>query len=218
MCAAATERRPMSEDMFVVAVIADRLTLGATSRGRRPNGKDDDVPPSDSLGHRLADDPAALEECYQQLGPMVLAYIRRLVPPDDAEDVLQQSFVDVWRSRHRYDPERPLEPWVLDIARKRAIDHLRHRGRQVGDPAPIESMTESVEPARFADRYVEAEVMRSALATLPPEQREALVLGYFADLTQTQIADRLGVPLGTVKARSFRGLRNLAAVLVPEED
>jgi RNA polymerase sigma factor (sigma-70 family) len=174
--------------------------------------------PADSLGRRLADDPAALEECYQQLGPMVLSYLRRLVPPDDAEDVLQQSFLDVWRSRDRYDPDRPLAPWVLDIARKRAIDHLRRQARRGGDLATMAPETPPVEPGSFADTYAEAEVMRDALAALPAEQREALLLGYFADLTQRQIASHLGVPLGTVKALSFRGLRNLAAILVPEED
>src|SRR5207344_2183626 len=67
----------------------------------------------------------AIEEVYLALGPMVLGYLRRLVPPDDTEDVLQRVFYEVWRNRDRFDPTRSLEAWVLGIARKRAIDHLR---------------------------------------------------------------------------------------------
>ncbi len=172
------------------------------------------------LRGRLADDPRALKDLYAALGPMVLAYLRRFVPRDEAEDVLQQVFLDVWRARATFDPARRLEPWVLNIAHRRAVDHLRRQSRS---PAAATAMTPAdpeieVETTRFADRYVDAVTVRDALAALPPEQRETLVLTYFGDYTQSQIAGRLGVPLGTVKARSFRGLRNLAAALVPKDE
>lgn len=174
----------------------------------------------DPLGRRLATDPRALKDCYAALSPMVLAYLRRFVPRDEAEDVLQQVFLDVWRTREKFDPERRLEPWVLRIAHRRAVDHLRRQSRSPDDPsvelpddvADLDRATE-----RFADRFADAVLVRDALETLPPEQRETLVLAYYGDLTQSQIAGRLGVPLGTVKARSSRGLRHLASVLVPEE-
>ncbi len=170
-----------------------------------------------TLGDRLATDPAAWRECYAVHAPMVLGYLKRLVPAADAEDVLQQAFLDVWRSRDRYDAARPLEPWLLGIARRRAIDHLRKLGRRADDRA-VDVPDEVPSPEAFADQFADAVTVRGALAGLPDDQREALVLAYFGGLSQSQIAERLGVPLGTVKARSFRGLRALAGVLVPQED
>ena len=175
---------------------------------------------ADSLGRRLAADPRALKDCYAALSPMVLAYLRRFVPRDEAEDVLQQVFLDVWRSRESFDPERRLEPWVLRIAHRRAVDHLRRLSRSPIDPAvelPDEVRDLDRATERFADRFDDAVVVRDALDTLSTEQRETLVLAYYGDFTQSQIAGRMGVPLGTVKARSSRGLRHLASVLVPEE-
>ena len=182
----------------------------------RPASRTGD-PDRRDLRHRLADDPDALAESYELHGPMVLAYLRRFVGRDDAEDVLQQVFLEVWRGRDRYDPARPLEPWIVDIAHKRAIDHLRRRSRQ---DSHLVSLTEPDRAAtdRFVDEFAEAQVVTKALGALSAEQRETLVLAYFNDLTQTQIAGRLNVPLGTVKARSQRGLRRLAALLVPQEE
>lgn len=174
----------------------------------------------DDLGRRLADDPRALKDLYGSMSPMVLSYLRRYVPRDEAEDVLQQVFLDVWRSRDRFDPSRRIEPWVLSIAHRRAVDHLRRQSRSPADPAadvPEDAADLDRATARFADRFADALEVRAALDALPPEQRETLVLAYYGDYTQSQIAGRLGVPLGTVKARSSRGLRQLAAILVPEE-
>jgi RNA polymerase sigma factor (sigma-70 family) len=166
-----------------------------------------------NLGARLAaGEEGAINECYSALGPMVLGYLRRFVPRDEAEDVLQRVFYEVWRNRDRYDPDRSLEAWVLGIARKRAIDQLRRRR---GNVVPIEELRDLAgdDGRELAERYARASEVRGALQRLPTEQREVLTLAYFADLTQTEIADRLGVPLGTVKARAFRGLRRLADLL-----
>jgi RNA polymerase sigma factor (sigma-70 family) len=168
---------------------------------------------SSDLGARLAaGEEGAIEACYSALGPMVLGYLRRFVPPDDAQDVLQRVFYEVWRNRDRYDPSRSLEAWVLGIARKRAIDQLRRRHANI---VPIEELRDIAgdDGRELAERYARASEVRGALERLPAKQREVLTLAYFADLTQTQIAERLGVPLGTVKARAFRGLRRLADLL-----
>jgi RNA polymerase sigma factor (sigma-70 family) len=166
-----------------------------------------------SLGARLAaGEEGAINECYSALGPMVLGYLRRFVPRDEAEDVLQRVFYEVWKNRDRYDPDRSLEAWVLAIARKRAIDQLRRRHANV---VPIEELREIAgdDGRELAERYARASEVRGALERLPKEQREVLTLAYFGELTQTEIADRLGVPLGTVKARAFRGLRRLGGLL-----
>ena len=168
---------------------------------------------SSNLGARLAaGEEGAINECYSALGPMVLGYLRRFVPRDQAEDVLQRVFYEVWRNRDRYDPARSLEAWVLGIARKRAIDQLRRRHANV---VPLEELRDIAgdDGRELAERYARATEVRAALERLPAEQREALTLAYFGDLTQTQVAERLGVPLGTVKARTFRGLRRLADIL-----
>jgi RNA polymerase sigma factor (sigma-70 family) len=165
------------------------------------------------LGARLAaGEEGALDACYAALGPMVLGYLRRFVAREDAEDVLQRVFYEVWRSRERYDPARSLEAWVLGIARKRAIDQLR---RQHVNVVPMDELRDLAgdDGRELADRYARAVEVRGALERLPGEQREVLTLAYFGDLTQSEIADRLGLPLGTVKARTFRGLRRLADLL-----
>jgi RNA polymerase sigma factor (sigma-70 family) len=166
-----------------------------------------------TLGARLAaGQQGALEECYAELGPMVLGYLRRLVPRDEAEDVLQRVFSELWRNRDRYDPGRSLEAWVLGIARKRAIDQLRRRHDKV---VPIEELRDVAgdDGRELAERYARASQVRGALQRLPGVQREVLTLAYFGGLTQVEIAERLGVPVGTVKARTFRGLRRLAGLL-----
>jgi RNA polymerase sigma factor (sigma-70 family) len=165
------------------------------------------------LGARLAaGEEGAIDDVYAVLGPMVLGYLRRFVARDEAEDVLQRVLYEVWRNRDRYDPTRSLEAWVLGIARKRAIDQLRRRHANV---VPIEELRDLAgdDGRELAERYARAIEVRGALERLSPEQREVLTLAYFGELSQSEIAARLGVPLGTVKARAFRGLRRLADLL-----
>ncbi|MET8139274.1 sigma-70 family RNA polymerase sigma factor [Sphaerisporangium sp. NPDC005288] len=166
-----------------------------------------------TLGVRLArGEEAALAECYRAHAGLVASYLRKFVPPQDVEDVRQVVFSEVWRSRHRYDPGRSLEAWLLGIARNRAIDHLRVRTLTT---VPLESV---IEPSGgdgrdMADTLGRRDQLRRALAVLPGPQREAIELAYYADLTQREIAERLAVPLGTVKARTARGLRRLSTIL-----
>ncbi len=168
------------------------------------------------LGVRLAaGDDAALEECYARYGRPVLAFLRRYVGPDEAEDVLQRTFLDVWRNAGRYDPERPLSTWVFTIAHHRAVDTLRRHRPSV---LPIETLRDLVgdDGRVVAERHAWAAEVRQALAQLSPTQREALELSYFQGRTQVEIAALLGVPLGTVKARMARGMRRLAELVVRE--
>jgi RNA polymerase sigma-70 factor (ECF subfamily) len=157
-------------------------------------------------------DPQALEDAYRDLGPLVVSYLGRFVPQPDIEDVLQRVFYEVWRVRARYDPEQPLRAWVLSIARKRAIDHLRKRRDVV---VPLDSMREiSGDDGReIAERLAWADEVRGALDMLPELQRDVIELAYFDGYTQTEIAATLGIPLGTVKTRTARGLQRLAGLL-----
>src|SRR5882757_9213410 len=166
------------------------------------------------LGVRLAGPREdAFDDCYAELGPILRRYLRGRVPDPDIDDVVQVVFVELWRFRSRFDPARSLEAWVLTIARRRAIDHLRSRRR---DTAPLEDALSMAGPdgRDIASQVERSRDMRVALARLPDLQREAIEMAYYADLTQREIAERLDVPLGTIKARTARGLRRLGALIV----
>lgn len=156
--------------------------------------------------------PEALEDAYRTLGPLVMSYLSRYVPQPDIEDVMQRVFYEVWRVHERYDPNQSLRGWVLGIARKRAIDHLRKRRDVV---IPLDSMREITgdDGREVAERFVWADEVRTALHKLPDLQREVIELAYFEGYTQTEVAIALDIPLGTVKTRTARGLQRLAGLL-----
>ncbi len=159
-----------------------------------------------------AGDERALEECDARFGPLLLAYVRRYVGPDDAEDVVQRVMIEAWRARGRYDPERPLEAWLLAIARRRSIDLLRSRRTTVVGLDTLRDLSGD-DGRESAERFAWAHQVRAALAELPEVQREALVLAYFGGLSQTEVASRVGAPLGTVKTRMARGMARLAEIM-----
>lgn len=130
----------------------------------------------------------------------------------EAEDVLQDACVLLWERAPLHDPRlgKPLA-WAVTLTRNKAIDRLRARRRATGLMEAVAAETEPVaaspeETSRATRAGEEAEAIRKALETLSASQREALRLGYFLGLTQQEIAGRLGLPLGTVKARMRRGM------------
>ncbi|TMR38308.1 sigma-70 family RNA polymerase sigma factor [Nonomuraea zeae] len=156
-------------------------------------------------------DDEELSACYRAHAPAVRSYLRRFVPAQDVEDMLQIVFADVWRSRERYDPARSQAAWVFAIAHRRAVDHLRARRPPT---VPLEEAGDLARRGRSVpDELGDRDQIDRALAELPDAQREAIELAYFADLTQREIAHRLRVPIGTVKARISRGLHRLSALL-----
>jgi RNA polymerase sigma-70 factor (ECF subfamily) len=165
------------------------------------------------IGERLnRGEPEALEDAYRNLGPLVMSYLSRYVPQPDIEDVLQRVFYEVWRVRDRFDPNQSLRGWVLGIARKRAIDHLRRRRDVV---VPLDSVRQITgdDGREIAERLAWADEVRGALDMLPELQRQVIDLAYFAGYTQSEIALALDIPLGTVKTRTARGLQRLAGLL-----
>ena len=165
------------------------------------------------IGDRLAaGQPSAVEDCYRSLGPLVTSYLGRYVPQPDVEDVLQRVFFEVWRSHARYDPGQSLRGWVLGIARKRAIDHLRKRRDAVVSIDAVREITGD-DGRVTAERYAWADEMQTALSSLPDLQREVISMAYYDGYSQSEIAKRLDVPLGTVKTRTSRGLQRLAGLL-----
>lgn len=155
---------------------------------------------------------AALEEVVRRHGPALLTYLRRYVSRDEAEDVLQQTLVDAWRWADRYDPNQRFTGWLFTIAYRRAVDVLRSRRPTAVD---IDALPDLVgdDGRETAERYAVAAEVRATLDRLPAHERRVLELAYWEDLTQAEIAARLAVPLGTVKARASRGTRRLGVLL-----
>jgi len=164
----------------------------------------------------------ALDALYERYKSMAFGIARRITADDVlAEDVVQDAFLGAWRGADRYVEGRgSVKTWLLSIVHHRAIDVVRRR-RPTGD-LPAEDEAKPV-PAvltlpdvwgEVAER-LDRETVGSALATLPDAQREALELAYWGGLSQSEIADRLGVPLGTVKSRVRLALVALRRQLGP---
>ncbi|NNN03993.1 MAG: RNA polymerase sigma factor [Acidimicrobiaceae bacterium] len=168
-----------------------------------------DAPPGSDLVERLrASDESALRECYEIYGPTLHSFVQRFVSRDDADDVVQQVFFELWRGRRRLEPNRNPAPLLVHLARQRAIDHLRRRRDDVSVDSVPEPRAQGGDD--FVNRLVFASEVREALATLVPEQRECVELVVLQGLTQREAAERLGVPVGTVKARVSRAMTRLA--------
>jgi RNA polymerase sigma-70 factor (ECF subfamily) len=160
-------------------------------------------------------DARALEELYRRHGPRIYALLLRMLREQpDAEEILQECFVDVWRRAGEYSRARgSVEAWLITIARSRAIDRLRTRGARLRLVRQSEQMAPS-EPTQPDPPDVHANSrLRRALSTLPAEQRRALELAYWDGLSQREISEHTGDPLGTVKTRVRLGLQRLAELL-----
>jgi RNA polymerase sigma-70 factor (ECF subfamily) len=177
----------------------------------------------DLLRRIQAQDQQALGLLYDQLAPLVHTLILRILgDPTDAEDVLLETFWQIWHGAASYDPLRgTVEGWVITLARSRALDHLRANKRHVLTATALPSMQSSCQPSPATtpeDCMLQDERARAvsvALATLPAEQRLVLELAYYHGLSQTEMAQRLAQPLGTIKTRVRAGLQRLRQVLQP---
>jgi len=159
---------------------------------------------------------ASLEALYdahhrQAIG---LAY-RMLGDLGDAEEAVQEVFLAAWRAGHTYDPQRgSTRTWLLSMVRNRCIDVLRARQRR-----PSQPLADTFDPPDASDvpaeavSNVTAASAREALEQLPPEQKQAIELAYFAGLSHTEIATQLAAPIGTVKGRIRLGLDRLRLAL-----
>ena len=170
----------------------------------------DDAPLLDRIARGDAD---ALALLYDRYAPRVLGLTTRILgDPDEAEDVLQEVFLQVWRAP-RFDPSRgAVLTWLLVLARSRAIDRLRslrRRGRDRQVDVAAADLPSGQDVERDAGSAQEGSAVRRALADLPAEQRRALELAYFDGYTQTEIAELTGAPLGTVKTRLRQGMMKL---------
>jgi RNA polymerase sigma-70 factor, ECF subfamily len=160
-------------------------------------------------------DPRAFELLYDRHGGAAFSLAYRMVGNRvAAEDITQEAFLSIWRSRLRYEPARgSVRTWVLGIVHHRGVDGLRRHAVHDRRRAGMEGVEERFEaPERTeveAARRQEARSVRDALQALPDEQAKVIELAYFGGFSHSQIADMLGMPLGTVKGRMRLGLEKL---------
>lgn len=190
---------------------------------------------SDLVAGVVAGDTDAFAELYDRHADAIYrAAFRRLGDRQLAEEILQDTFLSLWNRAELFDQSQgSLRAWLATIARNRSIDRLRAAGRRpapallsgfadeddehamnrISHEALIASGARPMDPELEADRTEIRRVVQEALAGMPDLERRALELAYFEDLTQSEIALRLGWPIGTVKTRTRRGLFRLRAVL-----
>jgi RNA polymerase sigma-70 factor, ECF subfamily len=166
----------------------------------------------------------ALDTLYDRYRAMAYGLARRITNDDAlAEDVVQEAFLGAWRAAERYAAGRgSVRTWLLSIVHHRAIDAVRRRRPTTDLPAEVEGERVPA-PLTLPDVWgevsvrIDRDVVAGALATLPGNQRETIELAYFGGLTQQEIADRTGVPLGTVKGRVRLGLASMRRLLEAQE-
>jgi RNA polymerase sigma factor (sigma-70 family) len=163
------------------------------------------------------DDEDALAELYDRVSRIAYGLALRVLRDErHAEDAVQEAFLQVWRSAATFRAERAkASTWILTLVHRRAVDLVRREQRRQAEPLTDESETaqapEQTEEAAWL-RF-ERERVQTALKQLPDVQREALELAYYGGFSQSELAERLGVPLGTIKSRMFAGLARLRELL-----
>jgi RNA polymerase sigma-70 factor (ECF subfamily) len=165
----------------------------------------------------VAGHDGALKLAYDTFGSLLYTYcMRSLNDRGLAADCVQETFVGAWRNRHRYDPSKgSLAGWLMGIARYKVIDAHRASPRV---PVPIDEPHEHGDPEAQrapadADQLADRMLVAHALRELPDRARQVIELAFYSDLSQTEIADRLALPLGTVKSDMRRGLQRMRAHL-----
>jgi RNA polymerase sigma-70 factor (ECF subfamily) len=179
---------------------ADRLV------DRRRTAMPPDVTDLDaSFAHGPLD---VLRGAYEAHGRLVFTFCQRSVGPDRAHDVTQEVFITAWRQRERFDPQRgPLPAWLIGIARNKVLEAARRGAFHVLDGATPDVGVPSAPD--IVDGLADRLLLADALEHLPPRMRALISLAFDEELTHAQIADRTGLPLGTVKSDIRRGLQRL---------
>jgi RNA polymerase sigma-70 factor (ECF subfamily) len=158
---------------------------------------------------------SALAELYDRYGRAAYGLALRILrDPVLAEDAVQEAFLTLWRTAARFVPERSkASTWILTLVHRRAVDAVRREQRRRADSLEraAEPFVEGVDEDAWL--RLQRERVQEALRKLPDAQREALELAYYGGLSQSELAERLGQPLGTIKSRMFGGLSRLRELL-----
>ncbi len=180
-----------------------------------PKGNDEVSPDATLMEQLLRRDVSAFEELYERHSRIVYSLVLRILRQGStAEEVVQDVFLQLWRNSARYDASRPLVPWLLTLARNRALDHLRlksERQRRREDQTEEFPQIAAAAPEyeKALDEKRRAERVRALIGSLPAAQKKAIELAYFEGLSHSEIAASLNEPLGTVKSWIRNGLMRL---------
>jgi RNA polymerase sigma factor (sigma-70 family) len=163
-------------------------------------------------------DHDALGVLYDRFGRLAYGLAFRILRDQAlAEDAVQDAFLAVWRSAEAYKRERAKpSTWILTVVHRRAVDLVRREERRRGEPLEAAPEPTSGPADEDVTLRVRRAAVQAALTELPDDQRQALELAYYGGLTQSELAKRLDVPLGTVKSRMFAGLGRLRELLATE--
>ena len=178
------------------------------------------------LNRRMAaGDREAFDELYRRYSSAAYGLALRVTAQDTiAQEVVQDAFLALWRAPEAYDPSRgAFRSFFLSLVHHRAVDavrreqRLRNRTERASNLEPVRGEDVAEDVVEGAYLAVRRKEVRSALGTLPPEQRQVLELAYFGGYTQVRIAEELGIPLGTVKTRTLAAMRKLRRALYRED-
>ena len=164
-------------------------------------------------------DDSALGELYDRVGRVAYGIAYRILRDERlAEDAVQEGFLAVWRSAATFRAERAkASTWIVTLVHRRAVDIVRKEERRRAEPLQAEARPETPDPSGSAEDAAwlgfERDRVQAALRTLPDAQREAIELAYYGGYSQSELAERLGLPLGTIKSRMFAGLARLRELL-----
>lgn len=214
------DARSMSAATFGLS--ASRKDHQATVNGIDPVRPPDNLTDEELMAQLATGDEAALTPLHDRYAGLVLGMVAHSLDRPVAEEITQDVFVTIWRKADSFDPRRGyVRPWLLQIAQTRMLNEVRRQKRRpqrmpdpegtvlgaVPDSAPLPEEVVWCRDCRAA--------VMAAINRLPPNQRQALSLACFEELTQEQVAERLGLPLGTAKTRIRAGKRRLRATLRP---
>ncbi|MGB3737272.1 MAG: sigma-70 family RNA polymerase sigma factor [Ilumatobacter sp.] len=167
-------------------------------------------------------DQQAFASLYDELSPKIFGTVKRVLrDPAMSEEVTQEVFVEIWQQADRFDPERAsVATWALTMARRRAVDRVRREQSQRNRVEALAGQRDDAvnEPGQQVIDGLEAGAVRDALGQLPADQRDVLILSFLEGLPHGEIAERLDIPLGTVKGRVRGGLKKLRAGLEARDE
>jgi RNA polymerase sigma factor (sigma-70 family) len=200
-----------AQSPIAISVVGLRAPWGELPMSREaPQRTDEELVAAVALA-----DEDALGELYDRFGKVAygLAY-KVLQDAALAEDAVQEAFLQIWRGAGSYRPERgKASTWLLTFVHRRAVDLVRREQKR--RTLPVVGETQAADPGADEEAVQRSgrEIVQDALRRLPAEQREPIELAYYGGLTQSELAERLGQPLGTIKSRMFTGLQRLRVLL-----
>jgi RNA polymerase sigma factor (sigma-70 family) len=164
-----------------------------------------------------AGDSSAFKELYDRYASVLYrTMLRDLRRPEEARDLVQQTFLQLHRARHDFDPSQRLRPWIFTIAMNLKREHFRRVKRRPESPLEGEAIEEVAEPVAGDERVAATRALRQGLSELPPDQREVIELHWFDGLSFSEVAQVVGASLSAVKVRAHRGYTRLRRLLEPK--